>query len=70
MTLAISDVGGARYTEIIPGIDRELGRVLPDEDTLLIIYDTGDEKLMATVDLSQPSVIKTTELPFLGTDVE
>jgi hypothetical protein len=69
-TLAISDVGGKGYTELVSGVDQVLGDAYKDGDILLLIYRTGDKNFLARVDLASRKVIKTTEIQSFGADVK
>ncbi len=69
-TLAISDVGGKGYTELIQDVDQVLGDVYKDGDILLLIYRANDKNFLARVDLASRTVSKTTELPSFGADVK
>ena len=70
ITLAISDVGGTGYTEIITDVDEVYGHTLRDETTLLIIYRSNDHKYLTGIDLPGRSIVATAELPSLGSDVK
>lgn len=69
-TLAISDVGGKGYTELVKDVDQVLGDVYKDGDILLLIYRANDKNFLARVDLVARKVSKTTELPSFGADVK
>ncbi len=69
-TLAISDVGGKGYTEIIPNVDQVLGNVLKNETILLIIYSSDHKNYLAHIDLPGRVVTKTTELPDFGVNLK
>lgn len=69
-TLAISDVGGKGYTELVSGVDQVLGDVYKDGNVLLLIYRSSGKNFLAHVDLNSRKVSKTTELPSFGADVK
>ena len=69
-TLAISDVGGKGYTELVSGVDVVLGDVYKDGNILLLIYRAKDKNFLAHVDLTSRKVTQTTELPSFGDDVK
>lgn len=69
-TLAVSDVGGKGYTELIDGVDHVLADVYKDGNVLLIIYHTNGKNFLASIDLASRKVTKTTELPSFGEDVK
>lgn len=69
-TLAVSDVGGKGYAEVITGVDQILGDAFKAGDVLLIIYRAGDKNFLAHIDLAARKVTKTTELPSFGEDVK
>jgi hypothetical protein len=69
-TLAISDVGGDGYTEIIADVDQVLGDAFKAGDVLLIIYRAKGKNFLAHVDLAARKVTTTTELPSFGEDVK
>ena len=65
-TIAVSDVSGANYTEVIPKVDRLLNTFQINETNVLIIYETDGKSFVAELDLSQRQVIETKELPVLN----
>ena len=69
-TLAVSDVGGRGYTELIGGIRDVYGRALRDPDTLVVVYESGGAKQISVIDLPRRAVTSTTALPNLGPDVK
>jgi hypothetical protein len=70
ITVSISDVGGATYREMVTDVDEVYGDTLRDETTLLIVYRRDKLKYLASIDISGYSIITTTELPSLGSDVK
>jgi len=69
-TLAISDVGGNGYTEIISDVDQVFGNVLKNATTLLVVYSSSDKTYLAHIDLPGHVVTKTTELPDFGGNIK
>jgi hypothetical protein len=69
-TLSMSDVGGLGYTELIHDVERVLAEVYRDNNTLLVLYHSKDKNFMASIDLTTGKVIKTSELPSFGEDVQ
>ena len=68
--LSLSDVSGARYTEVLIDVDDVYGRTLSNSSTLLIIYRKNEHKYMTSIDLSSYAVVATFELAFLGPEVK
>jgi hypothetical protein len=69
-TLAMSDLGGQNYTELIPAVDEALGQFMKSETVLLFFYRLGEKKYYAKIDLPSRSVVATTEYPSFGSDVK
>ncbi len=69
-TLAISDVGGKGYTELVSGVDQVLGDVYKDGNILLLIYRAQGKNFLAHIDLTSRKATQTTELPSFGDDVK
>ena len=69
-TLAVSDVAGNGYTEIITGVDQILADVFKDGNVLLIVYRANGKNFLAHVDLAARKVTSTSELPSFGEDVK
>ena len=69
-TLAVSDVAGNGYTEIVADVDQILGNVFKEGNVLLLIYRANGKNFLAHVDLSARKVTATTELPSFGEDVK
>jgi hypothetical protein len=69
-TLAMSDLGGQNYTELIPVVDEALGQFMKSETILLFFYRLGEKKYYAKIDLTSRSVLATTEYPSFGADVK
>jgi hypothetical protein len=69
-TVAVSDLGGQNYVELLPDVDEALGQFMKSETVLLFFYRQGDKKYYAKIDLPGRSVIATTEYPSFGADVK
>lgn len=69
-TLAVSDVGGNGYTEIISDVDSVLGVAFKEGNALLIIYRSNHKNFLAHVHLPTRTVTNTLELPSFGEDVK
>jgi hypothetical protein len=65
-TIAVSDVSGANYTEVIPKADRLLNTFQLSETNVLMIYETDGKSFVTELDLSQRAAIETKELPVLN----
>ncbi|WP_019499971.1 hypothetical protein [Pseudanabaena sp. PCC 6802] len=61
--IAVSDVSGANYTEVIPNIDRLLNTFRISETSILTIYEASGKNFVSEIDLAQKKVIETKELP-------
>lgn len=62
-TIAMSDVTGKNYTEVIPQIDRILGTHRKEATTLQIFYGLNDRNFVTEVNIQTRQVIRTRELP-------
>jgi hypothetical protein len=69
-TVAISDVGGNDYTELIPDVEESLGISSPDSATLFILYRAAGMNYHAKIDLTARRVLSTVEMPSFGEDVK
>ncbi|NJL32746.1 MAG: hypothetical protein HC893_01425 [Chloroflexaceae bacterium] len=70
-TLAVSDAGGNGYTELVEDVDELVYYTLrPDNETALLIYRQGDQRVLARVNLPDRTIDNTVEFPPLGDDVE
>ena len=69
-TLAVSDVGGNGYIELIPDVDESLGQFMKSDTLLLFFYRQNDKKYYAKIDLQSRSVVSKTEYPSFGPDVK
>jgi hypothetical protein len=65
-TIAVSDVSGANYTEVIPKVDRLLNTFQLNETNVLMIYETDGKSFVTELDLSQRTAIETKELPVIN----
>lgn len=66
--LAVSDAGGAGYTELIEDVEHVFGQKLINPATLKIIYRRANKYLVSTIDLTGRHVVSTQELPIFGTE--
>lgn len=62
-TIAVSDVSGKNYTEVLPQVDRILGTHQPSATTLLLIHETGQKNFVTEIDVTSRIVTATKELP-------
>ena len=69
LTIGVTDVGGNSPTELIPDVERVLGHILKDENTLFVIYHSLDKNYIAKIDLPGRQIVSTTEMN-LGDDVK
>lgn len=69
LTIALSDVGGNGYTELIENVDSVLSQVYRDSSALFIIYSADKKNYIARINPSTREVISTTEMD-LGGDVK
>ncbi len=63
LTLALSNLNGTNYQELIPKIDRLLGTEMQDKDTLVVFYQSGSDALATTINLPKFQIQQTTKLP-------
>ncbi|MBW4551896.1 MAG: hypothetical protein KME35_12420 [Aphanocapsa sp. GSE-SYN-MK-11-07L] len=70
LTLAVSDVGGRGYTELISDVDQLLAATLRDSATLVVIYRSQAGLSIAQINLPQRRLLKTTPIPSLGSEVK
>jgi hypothetical protein len=68
--LAMSDVDGKNYVELIPDIDQLLGQFMKSDTLLFFFYKQNDKKYYAKIDLQARSVVSTAEYPSFGADVK
>ncbi|MBI5953579.1 MAG: hypothetical protein HY865_18135 [Chloroflexi bacterium] len=69
LTIALSDVGGNGYTELIENVDAILSQVYKDSSALFIIYNADEKNYIAKINPSTREVLSTTEMD-LGEDVK
>jgi hypothetical protein len=69
-TLAMSDVDGQNYVELIPDIDQTLGQFMKFDTLVFYFYKQNDKKYYAKIDLQARKVISTAEYPSFGPDVK
>lgn len=69
LTIAISDVGGNGYTEVIENVDAILSQIYKDSSALFIIYNADKKNFIAKINPSTREIISTTEMD-LGEDVK
>ena len=69
LTIGVTDVGGNSPTELIPEVERVLGHILKDDNTLFVIYHSLDKNYTAKIDLPGRQIVSTTEMN-LGDDVK
>jgi hypothetical protein len=62
-TIAISDVSGKNYTEVVPRVDRLLGSLQPDPTKLMLIYETEGKNYLTQIDLPSRQITLAQELP-------
>jgi hypothetical protein len=68
--LAISDAGGAGYTEIISEVEEVYGQALSGATCLHIIYRSKSKKYVAKIDLPNGKVLSTKELTLQFEDLQ
>lgn len=69
LTLAVSDVGGQGYTEVLADVETVLGTTQRDPNTLLVIVRQDDAYQLARIDLPSRTLANLTPFPPLGPDV-
>jgi hypothetical protein len=65
-TVALTDVGGKNYTEVIKDIDLLIGRKLIDKDNMLILYQKNGVGYSANISLKSFDISNQTKLPKVG----
>jgi hypothetical protein len=71
VTIALSDIRGQNYTELIPNVDQvyaQAYRKTPEQ--LFVVYRQDGKKMLATIDLTKRQVIDTKPVTDLGDDVK
>ncbi len=69
LTVGISDVSGANYTELIANVDAIQSQYYKDPSNFFIIYNVNDKNFIAKVNPITREVLSTTEMD-LGEDVK
>jgi hypothetical protein len=70
-TIALSDIRGQNYTELIPNVDQVYAQAYrKSPEQLFIVYRQDWKKLIATIDLTKRQVIDTKPMTVLGDDVK
>lgn len=70
-TIALSDIRGQNYTELIPNVDQVYAQAYrKSPEQLFIVYRQDEKKLIATIDLTKRQVIDTKPMTVLGDDVK
>lgn len=69
LTIALSDVGGNGYAELIENVEAILGQVYKNSSALFIIYSADAKNYIAKINPSTREVVSTTEMD-LGEDVK
>ncbi|EKQ70850.1 hypothetical protein OsccyDRAFT_1155 [Leptolyngbyaceae cyanobacterium JSC-12] len=62
-TIAVSEVSGKSYKELISQVEQVLGSSQPSPNTLLVIYRTNARHFVSEIDLLAQKVVATQELP-------
>ena len=68
-TVAVSDVGGNGYTELIENVDAVLSQYYKDSSALFIIYAASEKNFIARINLFTRELVSTAEMD-LGDDVK
>lgn len=69
LTIAVSDVGGNSYTELIENVDSVLSQIYKDGSAFFVIYNADKNNYIAKINPSTREVLSTTEMD-LGGDVK
>ena len=69
-TIGITDASGSGYTEILSGIDENLGMTMLDAGQIVVVYSRGGAKSATVIDLGNRKVVSTKALADLGPDVK
>ena len=64
--IAVSDVDGSRYQELLTDVSDIYNLTMLDTGQLLIIYRQSGDRFAATVDLQTQTILNTQQLPDLG----
>jgi hypothetical protein len=61
--IALSDVSGGNYKEVLSGIDVILGSYQKDDTTLLLLYESQQKSWVTEINITTRKAIEPTELP-------
>ena len=64
-TIAVSDVSGNGYTEIIKKVDRVIGSHQKNQNTVLVFYESGGKNIFSEIDVVQRKLVIEQNLPAL-----
>lgn len=62
-TIAVSDVSGKNYTEIIRQVDQVLGTHQPNDSTLLVFYTSSAKHFVTEINIPARQAVITQQLP-------
>ncbi|MCC5635948.1 hypothetical protein LC593_08775 [Nostoc sp. CHAB 5844] len=62
-TIAVSDVSGKNYTELIHQVDQVLGKHQLNDSTLLVFYTSGAEHFVTEINIPVRQAVVTKQLP-------
>ena len=61
--IAVSDVSGNGYTELIKKVDRVLGSHQKNQNNVLVFYESGGKNFVAEIDIFQRKLLIEQNLP-------
>jgi hypothetical protein len=61
--IALSDVSGKNFVEIIQEVDFVYDKVRVDKNRLILMYQSNEKNIVSEISLSEKRVLKTKELP-------
>ena len=64
-TIAVSDVSGNGYTELIKKVDRVLGSHQKNKNNVLVFYESGGKNFFAEIDVSGRKLLTEQNLPVI-----
>ena len=64
-TIAVSDVSGSGYTELIDKVDRVLGSHQKNQNNVLVFYESGGKNFLAEIDISGRKLLTEQNLPVI-----
>lgn len=67
-TIAVSDVSGNGYTELINKVDRVIGSHQKNQNTVLVFYESDGKNIFAEIDVSQRKLITEQNLPVIDSN--